>query len=322
MRNTKGIRGEFRWEIVDEATGLVVESSRLKRNLILNQGFDYTAQRSFVDNVSNCAIGTGTAAPLLSDTGLAAEAARTNVLDTSIPNSAITTLVGNLYSFTRVFKFAATSISHTSGYGEIGWSFSTLAGNNLFSKAQLMDTAGTPGSIIVPTGKYLRVYYTITLTLNPSSSIHGSNNIGGFSATLGTGGLQLIGLKKLNADNTVGNWDAGVDCNELYSTVDVFFADNAVALAAFGSSVNRSASTNYIASPYTGTYQGAGSGVMQKSGTFAKTAANDAALQCMGLGPVGSSTTNSGFAFVFDAPVTKDILHLLTVTFVYSLVRM
>lgn len=322
MRNAKGIKGEFWWEMVDEATGLVVESSCVKRNLILNQGFDYAAQRSFVDNVAYCAIGTSTNAPLLTDTGLTAEAVRTNLLDTSIANSALTTLSGNLYSFRRIFKFAANTLSHTSGYGEIGWSYASIAGANLFSKAQLMDTGGNPGSIIVPTGKYLRVYYTITLSLVPSSSFHGPNNIDSFGATQGTGGLQLIGLKKLNVDGTTGNWDAGVDCNELYSTVDVFLADSSAALAAFGSSVNRSGSTNYIANPFTGTYQGSGSGIVTKTGTFAKTAANDAALQCMGLGPVGSSTTNSGYAFVFDAPVTKDILHLLTVTFVYTLTRM
>lgn len=322
MRNHKGIRGEFWWELVDEATGLVAESSPVKRNLILNQGFDYAAQRSFVDNVSNCAIGTSTNAPLLTDTGLTSEAVRTNILDTSIANSALTTLSGNLYSFRRIFKFAANTISHTSGYGEIGWSYSTTPGANLFSKAQLMDTGGNPGSIIVPTGKYLRVYYTITLTLIPSTSIHGPNNIDSFGSTAGTGGLQLIGLKKLNADGTTGNWDVGVDCNELYSTVDVFIGDSSAALAAFGASTNRSGSTNYVASPYTGSYQGAGSGVMWKTGTFAKTSANDAALQSMGLGPVGSSTVNSGYAFLFDAPVTKDNLHLLTVTFVYSLTRM
>lgn len=322
MRNTKGIRGEFRWEVVDEATGEVVESSPLKTNLILNQGFDYAAQRSFVDNVAYCAIGTSTNAPLLTDTGLTAEAVRTNLLDTSIANSALTTLTGNVYAFRRIFKFASTTLSHTSGYGEIGWSYAALAGANLFSKAQLMDMNGNPGSIIVPTGKYLRVYYTISLTLNPSTSIHGPNNIDSFGSVAGTGGLQLIGLKKLNADGTTGNWDAGADCNELYSTVDVFFADSSTALAAFGSTVNRSGSTNYIATPYSGTYQGAGSGVMVKSGTFAKTAANDATLQCMGYGPVASSTTNNGFAFVFDSTVTKDNLHLLTVTFVYTLVRM
>lgn len=318
MLNQKSIKGEFWWEIIDKETGSIIQTAPLKRNLILNQGLDFLAVRSFVSNVAYCALGTSTTAPLLTDTGLASEVLRTNTLDISIPNYAVTALNGNVYSFTRVFKFS--NVSYTTAYGEIGWSYSGTTGNNLFSKAQIMDTAGTPRAIRLPNSTYLRVYYTISVTLSPSTSIAGPNNIDGLSAVTGVSQIQLIGLKKLNSDGSIGNWDVGTDCNELYSTVDTFVSRSSTALAAFGSSVDRSGSTNYTNSSFSNTY--IGNGVVWKSGTFGKTNANDTSLRSMGLGSVGSSTTNSGFVFVFDSSVTKDVNHLLTTTFIYSVVRL
>jgi hypothetical protein len=148
----------------------------------------------------------------------------------------------------------------------------------------------------------------------------GDNNIVGFPSNTGNYQLQLVGLKKLNPDGTTGNWDAGIDCNELYSTVDIFLSRSTNAPAVFGTAVNRSASTNYINDTLTKSY--AGNGIMTKTGNFGKLSANDMLLRCMGYGPVGTSTTNSGFVFVFSANATKDNTSLLSIGFIYSVVRL
>lgn len=319
MLKQYGLYGEFYCEIVDAKTKKVESRTPKKKNLILNQGLDFLAIRSFVENVSSCAVSASTVAPLFTDTGLISEFDRTSLVDTSITPSAITTLVGNIYSFTRVFKF--DTAVNPAIYGTIGWSYSTVAGNNLFSKSLILNTAGVPGAILVPQGKYLRVYYTINITLNPSSSVNGNSNIVGLpSSDGGNYGLQLIGLKQVTSLNTISFWDAGNDCNELYSSAEIFVGTSAAALAAFGSSANRSGGTNYTVLSST-QYQGSGSGITKKQATFGKSQAVNT-LASFGIGVVGSSPTNSGFAYVFTNIQAKASNFGLNPIFTYSVVRM
>lgn len=316
MTNKYGIWGEFYWEIVDEKTGRIDSSGKKKKNLILNQGLDALAVRSFVDNVAYCAVSANTTAPLYTDTGLISEFSRTNTLDTSIANSSITSLVGNVYSFTRVFKFSANL--NPAYYGSVGWSYSATIGNNLFSKALIEDTNGNANLIFVQASKYLRIYYTINITLSPSTSTSGNSNIVGISNDGGTYSIQLIGLKSINSSNVVGYYDAANDANELYSTAEIFVGTNSTALSAFGSSTNRSGSTNYVQSS-SNTYLG--NGVLQKSANFGKGNAVNT-LRSMGIGAVGSSSQNSSFAYVFTNNQSKLSAYLLSPTFQYSIIRM
>lgn len=53
-------KGRVRWAVVDGATGQVVrEASDWNRNLILNQGMDLVASRTWVNNMQYCVVGTG-----------------------------------------------------------------------------------------------------------------------------------------------------------------------------------------------------------------------------------------------------------------------
>lgn len=317
MKREYGIRGEFFYEIVDEKTKKVLAKSKKKNNIILNQGLDALFARSFVDNVAYCAVSSSAVGPLYTDTGLINEFDRTNNLDSSIGTSASTSLVGNVYSFTRVFKF--DSSVNPNYYGTIGWSYTAAAGNNLFSKSLILTTAGGPGPVFVAQGQYLRVYYTINITINPSNSVGGNSNITGLpAADGGTYGLQLIGLKNINSQNVVGFYDAGNDCNELYSQVEIFLSTSSAALSSFGSSINRSGSTNYTAKS-SNSYAGPGSGVVKKFAGFGKNNAVNT-INSIGLGPIGSSTTNSGFAYIFTNGQTKGATFNLSPIFTYSIV--
>lgn len=317
MKKEYCIKGEFFYEIVDNKTKKVIVKSKKQKNIILNQGLDFLAIRSFVENTAYCAVGSSVVGPLYTDTGLVGEFDRTNNLDTSVPIYANTTLSGNVYSFIRVFKFD-TSVNPAS-YGTLGLSYTGTSGNNLFSKAIILTATGGAGPVVVNNGQYLRVYYTINVTINPSTATSGNSNIINLpAADGGTYGLQLIGLKSINTNNVIGFWDAGQDCNELYSSTEIFLSTSNSALSSFGSSTNRSSGTNYTIKAST-SYAGPGSGVTFKRANFGKNVAVNT-INSMGIGVIGSSFTNSGFAYVFNNGQSKGGAFNLAPIFTYSIV--
>lgn len=319
MKRKYGIWGEFFYEIVDDKTKKVLSRGPKTKNLILNQGLDFLALRSFVENVTTCVASSNTTGPLYTDTGLINEFDRTSTLDTSIQTSASTTLTGNVYSFTRVFKFD-TSVN-PNYYGTLGWSYTNTSGNNLFSKVLVLTVGGGAGPVFVASSQYLRVYYTINITINPSTTTSGKSNILNLpSGDGGSYGVQYIGLKNINSQNVVGYYDSGNDCNELESQVEVFLSTNTSAVSTFGSAANRSASTNYIARS-SNSSAGSGTGIVYKQVGFGKNNAVNSAIASMGTGVIGSSTTNTGFVYVFTTAQNKSALFNFSPTFVYSVVR-
>lgn len=307
-----GIKGFFTLEIVDELSGRVELRAPVKNNLILNQGVDYVAARSFVENMLYCAVAVSAVPPLLTDTGLVGEIMRTGDVDGSVENSCITTLVGNVYSITKVFRFP-TLLTPTT-IGTLGLSYSATAGNNLFSKSLVITESGGPGPVTAGVGKYFRVSYTIQITIGPSTVQTGSANITGWTAPA-QWMMQYIGLKKLNANGSIGFWDAGQDANEPSASAGIFLGQSSAAPAAFGSTVNRSGSTNYVTTS-SNTYLGGGR--LIKQGSFGKTASDYINLRSMGVGVAGSSTSNTSFVTVFDGNQTKGADYLLPLQFVYS----
>jgi len=208
--NHYGIKGFFELEIVN-SDGVVESRSPVKNNLILYQGIDFVAARSFVENILFCALGASSVPPLLTDTGLTDEVSRTGDYDTTVENPCLTTLVGNVYSIKKVFRFPTLVAPLT--IGTLGLSYSSSPGNNLFSKSLVITENGNPGPVTAGVGKYFRISYTIQITLGPASPTSGSANIVGWTAP-SQYAIQYIGLKKLNSDNSVGYWDAGQDANE------------------------------------------------------------------------------------------------------------
>ena len=265
-----------------------------------------------------CAVGSSTVAPLYTDTGLIGEFDRTANLDTSLANYASTTLTGNVFSFTRVFKLD-TNVN-PAYYGTVGWSYTATPGNNLFSKSLILTVGGGAGPVLVLQGQYLRIYYTINVTINPSSTINGNSNITGLpAADGGSYGLQYVGLKAITSSNTYVAYDNGGFSNEMYYQNEAFLSTVGTAPAAFGATpVNRS-TTSYLTQT-TNVYAGPGTGIVKKIAGFGKNNAAGAAIASMGLGPVGSSTTNTGFVYVFTNVQTKAALYNFSPIFLYSIV--
>lgn len=306
MHNFK-LKGKFKINIVDELTKKIEKKFGWQDNLILNQGIDYIAQRSFAENILYCVLGAGTTPPLLTDTGLTNELQRSGTVDSSINNACQTTLIGNVYTIIKTFKMPTNYNSFT--FGQIGWSYSQNPGDNLFSKALAKDSSGIPQNISVGAGKYIQVQYSLQIQLSPSSSTAGSANIPEWISNNGNYSMQLIGLKKINADGSIGYYDAGNDCNEPSGPGSFFIGQNSTALSAFGSAADRSVSTNYVKN-LSNNYLG--NGALIKQCSFGKTSAIDSSLRSMGIGAITNPQTNSGFVHVFDSMQTKDNGYILT----------
>lgn len=315
-----GIAGHFFWQIVDKETGRVESQSPVKKNLILNQGLDYIAARSFIENIIYCALGSAGTAPLQTDTGLASEKVRFNSLDQTVPGYASTSLNGNVYSLTLVFAAPVEKLG--SYYGEIGWSYASSAGNNLYSKSQILDVNGNTGIIFVPINKYLRVSYTLSVTINPNQIQTTSANISdptlSFVSSTGQHMIQLIGLKSINSNGTIGYYDVGSGCNEPSGPCSLFLSTNGTGLAPFGSSNLRTGA--YYSGPAAFSYND-GSYQCIKSTSFGKSF-NASGLNSFGLGSNGQPQNNSGFVHVFNSPQTKAAGYILQLQTLYSWNRM
>lgn len=313
MHNHYKVNGFFSWQIIDKATGQIEKKSKRKNNLILNQGLDYVAVRSFAENFTSCAVASNFSAPLLTDTGLTDEIERTSTYYTD-GGEVGTTLNGNILSLTRVFDFPVKTIA--TPLGTIGWSYTDTPGNNLFSKSLMVDENGNPGVVLLLPGKFLRVTYTLEITLSPSTPNISSALVSGWANSDGQNQIQYLGLKKVDSDGGVSDYDAGGSINEPSNTsADLFVSNDSTALAAFGSSINRTAVDTVTAniSSYTnGTYQ------RVKSATFGRNVGVSASLRSLGIGVVGSSSSNSAFVHVLDANQTKATDYELTIAFTYS----
>lgn len=312
IENNFKINGEFYWEEVDSQNNIIVSSSK-KHNIILNKGIDLLSQFSFAECILNVALGDGAIPPLYTDLGLSNEVYRTNQVDTSVKNPCGSYLIGNIYTIYKTFK--TNIVPQPVTFREIGWSPYDGDGNYLFSKSLLFSADHLSNQITIQPGHFLRIYYYINITLSPSTIQTGQFDITGWSNTNGSSMIQLIGLRSLNADGTLGYFDAGNDCNEPSGNSEIFIGESSDSLSLFGLSTNRSGSTNY---KMTATNIYAGNGKLYKRILFKSFDAINSNLNSVGIGVIGSSETNSGFVFVFDNQQVKQIDSFLTLNFIYN----
>ncbi len=307
------LKGFFTWQIVDAIDDKIIESNNLQQNLVLNQGLDYVASRTYAANIVACAIGSSVIPPLNSDTGLTNELARTITYDTTyLP--CLTSLSSNTLSIRKTFRFATQTQDQQ--FGEIGWSYTATPGNNLFSKAQLLDTNGNPILLTVYRNQYLRVTYTLQITLAPASPLANGNVINGWpgSAT-GESQIQLIGLQGVDGSGTLTSYDAGGVANEPSQIAEIFLGTNSTALASFGMSVDRSSGASYIAATLSSYANGSYN--RYKTSTFGRSYSGSS-YRCVGIGPTASSPVNNTYTELLDSSQTKSASFELSVNIVYN----
>lgn len=184
--NHIGVSVSGRYKIIVLSKGIIVQERPWARNLILDQGKNYWAggTGSFAYLVRACAVGTGTATPAASDTGLQSEAKRTTTYYTLSGGCGYSD-TGATRKLWRTFDFPTESAG--ANYSELGWSYSDSAGANLFSRTLISG-----GTVSLTAGQSLRVVYELSITVAPASST--------------TESLSIVGWPVLPATTTEVTW--------------------------------------------------------------------------------------------------------------------
>lgn len=166
-----GVAGRFKLEAVNEETGERRELAPWFDNLITDLGLNHLGTSGIGQF---CLVGTGTAAPAVTDTGLGNKLAHTTT------NAGITygVVTSPNYSWVRViFRFAAGTA--TGNLSEIGVGISTT---QVFSRTLIKDAGGNPTTITVLASEALDVTYELRL-YPPSADVPHSTVIAGVTYT-------------------------------------------------------------------------------------------------------------------------------------------
>lgn len=284
--------------------GRVVIDRPKADNLILNQGLDYLAGNttSWGTLGNYCVLGTGTATPAFTDTGLGTEIIRTNTTlstgtDTTDDVGARTRTLRRTYDF-PVEGSSSFPVGERSGhnYSELGLSHTATVTNNLSTRALI--TGGTVTAIV---GQQARVEYSIVVTLGP-------NVVSTFASTTGwTAGLQGTSAF-CTFGGTPNRGNAGVSTNTRLalatsSTIPAFGTR-------FSSGTPSNSSAGGLNTYTTGSYKrtrwcswGPAEGVGTWRSLFITT---------------GSAETSEAWCWVFDNAQTKDDRHTLTIVWSMS----
>lgn len=296
--------GFYWWAVVNEKDRVVDYSKSIQKNMILNQGLNGIAVRSWADSFISCAVGTGTSSPNVNQTGLDNELKRTSVyLDAFDANKAF--LDSDLYTIRRTFVFSKEGGRVT--YYEMGFGFSILGPNDLFSRIRL------PG-VTVSSGERLIVQYELQIKITPNSPVQKLNPIQGLKSS-GVFAHQLVGLKGVDSLGSTCDFDSANSCNEPSSIANGFVCVDSSLPSPLGSSVSRTGvffSKNTFSAQYV-----QNSFSLTKILLFENKEAMGFPLSCAGLGGLQNPHANTGLVYVFNPPFKKPQGDL-SFSFVYS----
>ena len=174
-------------------------------NLILNGGLDMLATTQINNAFLYCTVGTGSSTPIITQTTLDTEKARTAAIfsdGTETYNGTLAGTVGSQYILKRTWEFPIGALNSVT-YGaltEIG--FAPASTGSLFSRALFKDTGGNAIGITVLSTQSLRVTYMLTvntLSLTTSTTTVNITGIGNVNCSIWLNTAQWAG----NAYDTV-----------------------------------------------------------------------------------------------------------------------
>lgn len=164
-----GFAGRFKIEKI-RPDGERIVASDWQSNLITDNGLNMFGNLTSGNLNAYCQVGSGTAAPSVTDVNLAAFVASTS--NTSSSTSGYTTTPGNRYEWSRnSYEFAAgTATGNISEFG-----ISPSSNGNLFSRALIKDEQGNPTTITVLADEILVVTYELRM-YKPENDFVGTSN--------------------------------------------------------------------------------------------------------------------------------------------------
>jgi hypothetical protein len=263
------------------------ESTGWFPNLITNQGLNRLGTALDVTNA--CQVGSGSAVPQFTDTGLQTFVAGSNTIQASTAGAQASS---PYYAFqTRTYRFAAgTATGNLSEVG-VGWA---TTGANLFSRALIVDGSGNPITITVLPTEVLDVTYQIR---NYPQVTDTNSNI----TITGVGTRNLLTRACLVTSNTF--WRAfGVGGITSSSVPNIAYAGSIGDITGQPTGLNDTASATANAAYSNGSYQ------RTSSATWDLNRGNLAGgIRSIRLcfGADGSSTIFSCYQCEFDAAINK-----------------
>jgi len=340
------MKGRVRWAVFN-ADGSIDNGGTLQpdmpsNNLILDQGIDQLDTNLLCALFENCAVGTGTSTPAATQVELDNEKGRTNNYVSSLCGTTFPADGSSPYTITmkRGFDFPQGSLdSSTDGdYTEIGFSHSSSAGQNLFSRALIKDENDNTISVTVSSDQILRIAYELDVTLEPSSKTSDTfdiTNIGtigyeALGATIEGGYRGVLAVSLVNDDGTTDDQSPGGQSQgfalDPYGLRNRTGTDSAVLVITADDTTFHSGWTNgsvtlpsFGASSNTRTVTYQGNGVWQYDVTFATDQGNLSNIKNMML---GYNTTKDKTAIRFRVndgdEFTKENTHELVLTFEIS----
>lgn len=313
-----GIGGWFQLELVDRRGRLAWEHQQ--HNLFLDSGLDRIGQSvgggggggaiTDASDLSHFAVGTGSAAPDVTDTVLDNELARTNTLAPGAFNGARRVADGE-YELERTFQF---DFGQANGnLTEVGFAFAS-GPSNLWMRELIRDSGGTPITLTKTSDFILRGKYTLRFTLTPTTPTAGSFTVDGW-------GL-LSGVYMFRGGSTATG-SAGMTDYRAFRRVAA--GDSVVR----GLASATAASTTYTNTGNLGSFNAVEDSSRQVSGftpgvwerevdsTFGVSQGNGviATIGIHGHGSTGGTNSNPGFFFLIDEAdrQEKDNEHTLTI---------
>lgn len=309
-----GLDGVVENVIVRNADGSIAFQTGPFRNVITDSGLDGAMARRIADCFTHCRVGTGTAPAAVTDTVLQAQAAATNTYLTGAGNCGTTRPTATRHELLRTYDFALGALNGT--FGELGFSWSGVATEPLFSRVQIAS-GGTPTTVTVTPAQQLRVVYRLGVNFAPAAHTAMTVDIPGWGPTPGVHAIQNTALGFPIAEvTTTGGISTAASNLEVPGAAAIvgFVSTTSTALATVGavvSRVNTGQKTRVLAA-YT-----AGSFFRDHHLDFLLGEANDPALRSCGLGTVNDHS----YAVVFDANRPKADTHTLRLTFRISIAR-
>lgn len=276
-------------------------------NLILDAGLNRMAEGSRLDF---CQVGSGSAAPLSTDTALGSIVGASSAAGPN--NNQIAYVAGPPDYIETLFvrRFNPGVATGTLAEVGMGWASS----GSLFSRALILDAESNPTTVTVLADETLDVEYRIRI-YPPAADVSGVINISGvdYNYVIRPSFVSTV------ASNQVGGWYgidlAGVTALHLAATAMIYPAGSVLGSRTSGPSGSATAATPSVsnAAYSTGSFERAG------TLTFGLTTGNLAGgIQTMRYGWICGSSASSAvcsWQCSFDPPIPKDNTKVLALTF-------
>jgi hypothetical protein len=178
-----GVEPQFaHWQVIDEGGKIIRENEQ--HNLVLNRAKDdLLAQYGYLLLTGFAVVGSGSTAPVSTQTGLQTEVARTGSKPANTSDETLQVTPG-VYDIVRVRQFDAAQLA---GRNLTEWGFSpvNVPGANLAVRELFRDAQGTPITLTMNPGQTLRIIHKTRVTLNPLNVVNTSLNITGLGNRAG-----------------------------------------------------------------------------------------------------------------------------------------